>query len=104
MNNVIQGLGWGVGTSIGHRMSDTLFSNTATQKTILKDENPIQIIHNNDDCLNELEKYQQCVCRLPYADYLSNNSHIDCENMYQDYFKCTQMQYKQDYFEFTQKH
>jgi hypothetical protein len=89
MNNIIQGFGWGVGTSFGHRMSDNLFSNTAPQKTTPKNENPLPI-HNNDDCLNELEKYQQCVCRLPYAEYLLNNTHVDCENMYQDYFKCTQ--------------
>jgi len=90
INNIIQGFGWGVGTSIGHRMSDNLFSNTTPQKTTPKNENPLPIQDNNDDCLNELEKYQQCVCRLPYAEYILNNSHVDCENMYQDYIKCAQ--------------
>lgn len=88
MSSMVQGLGWGVGTSVGRHMTDSFFNNNYTNKVHPVDTETS--FKKQDSCFDDLVKYHQCVIQMPHADNLLNNTPFDCENVFDRYMKCTQ--------------
>lgn len=78
IGSILQGFSFGAGSSMGHRAVDGIFNSAK-----IYDMNPVakipSSIKNDDDCLEKLELYQQCM----------NNNFTQCESLYNNYFECT---------------
>jgi hypothetical protein len=76
-DSILSGFGFGIGSSIAHKMSDSIFiSNNKTEKTTNEkktNDNPTEINNICDELKIKLEK---CV----------TESNIDCKPVYDDFF------------------
>jgi len=76
-DSILSGFGFGIGSSIAHKISDRIFmSNNEPEKKMNDKPNEINTIEINNVC-NELKiKLEKCVTENNY----------DCKNVYDDFF------------------
>ena len=89
LGSMVQGLGLGMGSSMGHRATDAMFGSSSrhVEQPIKNETNKEKIEPISKFAAAESDKPNCDDILIKYRDCMSHNF-LDCDKIYDEYFQC----------------